>query len=40
MKANTVTIIVGGNEIIVDSKGVSINASKITLNGTTTINGI
>jgi hypothetical protein len=40
MKANTVTILVGNTEIVVSSNGVSINSSKITLNGATTINGI
>lgn len=39
-KANKVTITVGSNEIIIDSGGVTVNATKITLGGPTEISGI
>lgn len=40
LKAKKVIISVGSNEVIIDSSGVTINATKITLGGPTQISGI
>lgn len=40
LKAKKVTISIGSNEVVIDSGGVTINATKITLGGPTQISGI
>jgi len=40
LKASKVTIKVGSNEVVIDSAGVTITATKITLGGPTEISGI